>query len=374
MLERLFFENRIHQGLEIHPACAILGPRQCGKTTLAHHYIKSHPGPVHFFDLENPNDLNALSSPSLTLEPLDGLIVIDEIQRRPELFPYLRVLCDYSDKKFLILGSASRDLIHQSSESLAGRISYIELTPFNSLEVSDMHLHWIRGGFPKSYLAPSASASEQWRSEYIKTYLERDLSWLGFSTNVTLMESLWFMVAHYHGQTLNYSDIARSLAVTDKTIRRYVEILQGSFMVRLLRPWFENISKRQVKSPKLYIRDSGILHSLLDIPDTLMLRHPKVGASWEGYALEETIRRLALDERRCYFWSTQGQAEIDLFCFKEGKRLGFEFKYSEAPRVTASMHTAMKDLMLDTLTIVVPGDKTYPLEKNITVTGLARLR
>lgn len=372
---RPFFEKEITNVLEIHSACALLGPRQCGKTTLARHYSEiyrqSSGQEVHLFDLENVRHLNALSSPALTLEPLKGLIILDEIQRRPDLFPYLRYLCDYSDKKFLILGSASRDLIHQSSETLAGRISYIELTPFSLNEVEDAKMHWLRGGFPKSYLASSDTQSERWRADYITTFLERDIGALGFSANPILMRKLWAMVAHYHGQTVNFSELGRSLDLSDKSIKKYIDILCASFMVRLLKPWHENLSKRQVKSPKIYIRDSGILHSLLNLSPHDWFLNPKIGASWEGYALEETLRSLNMTENSCYFWATEKGAELDLFVVKNGQRLGFEFKHSDAPKITRSMHVAMEDLKLDTLTIIIPGNDTYQLTERIFVKGLS---
>jgi len=374
MLQRPFFENEIKNVLELHSACALLGPRQCGKTTLAHNFAAIHAETfnqeIHFFDLENIQHVNALSSPALTLEPLKGLIVLDEIQRRPDLFPYLRYLCDYSDKKFLILGSASRDLIHQSSETLAGRISYIELTPFTLNEVDNIQSHWLRGGFPKSYLASSESQSERWRKDFISTFLERDLAALGFSSNPVLMNKLWIMVAHYHGQTANFSDIGRSLDLSDKSIKRYLEILCGSFMVRLLKPWHENLSKRQVKSPKIYIRDSGLFHTLLNLtPDNWYL-NPKIGASWEGYALEEALRFLNVTEQESYFWATEKGAELDLLVLKNGQKLGFEFKYSDAPKVTRSMRIAIEDLELETLTIITPGNNSYQLTEKIFVKGL----
>jgi len=279
-------------------------------------------------------------------------------------------LSDYSDKKFLILGSASRDLIHQSSETLAGRISYIELNPFWLKEVGDFRKHWQRGGFPKSYLASSDTASERWRFDYITTFLERDLASIGFSANPSLMRRLWAMVAHYHGQTANYSEIGRSLDLTDKTIKRYLEILEGAFMIRLLKPWFENLGKRQVKSPKVYVRDSGLLHSLLDITSSNLTTHPKIGASFEGYALEEVIRSLNLDKAQVYFWATEKGAELDLLVIQGDKRYGYEFKFSDSPTISKSMRIAQQDLSLSNLTIINPGNHSYKLEEAISVIGL----
>lgn len=373
MIQRSNYLDLITEVFDIHSVCALLGPRQCGKTTLARLYaeqIYKNKSEVHYFDLEHPRDLNALSSPSLTLEPLNGLIIIDEIQRQPDLFPYLRYLSDYSDKKFLILGSASRDLIHQSSETLAGRISYIELSPFWLKEVGDFRKHWQRGGFPKSYLASSDTASERWRFDYITTFLERDLANIGFSANPSLMRRLWAMVAHYHGQTVNYSEIGRSLDLTDKTIKRYLEILEGAFMIRLLKPWFENLGKRQVKSPKVYVRDSGLLHSLLDINSGNLTTHPKIGASFEGYALEEVIRSLNLDKAQVYFWATEKGAELDLLVIQGDKRYGYEFKFSDSPTISKSMRIAQEDLKLSHLTIINPGNHSYKLESEISVIGL----
>lgn len=370
VLNRSTFIQKIDAAFKIHSVCAILGPRQCGKTTLAHLYTQQNPNPIHFFDLEHPNDLNALSSPSLALEPLNGTIVIDEIQRRPDLFPYLRHLSDYSDKKFLILGSASRDLIQQSSESLAGRISYIELTPLSLKEAAgDLHTHWIRGGFPKSYLAQEDKTSEEWRLNYIKTFLEQDLFMLGLSISPTVMQRLWTMLAHYHGQIVNYSELGQSLDLSDKSIKRYIDILQGTFMVRLLQPWYTNVGKRLVKRPKIYIRDSGLFHSLLNITRDTLITNPKVGASWEGYALEEVIRTLDL-RQDTYFWRTEKGDELDLLYWDGPDCYGFEFKYSDAPQMTKSMHTAKNDLNLKQLTIITPGKRHYRLEENVKIVGL----
>jgi predicted AAA+ superfamily ATPase len=422
LIERTHFIHLIHELFEIHSVCAILGPRQCGKTTLARLYAgkynrplstlateeqvleahgaqnrslhlvgedsstgattqlpaevefrkRSNIGEVHYFDLENPKDIDALSSPSLVLEPLNGLIIIDEIQRRPDLFPYLRYLTDYSDKKFLILGSASRDLIQQSSETLAGRISYIELTPLALWESVEFKQHWERGGFPKSYLASSDKNSQRWREDYIATFLERDLANIGFQMNPYLMRKLWTMIAHYHGQTANYSEIGRSLDLTDKTIKHYLEVLEATFMIRMLKPWHENLKKRQIKSPKLYIRDSGLLHALLDITPSTLITHPKVGASWEGYALEEVIRKLDPSNQQVYFWRTETGAELDLLVIRGDKRYGFEFKFSDAPQITSSMRIAMEDLKRSKITVINPGTHAYKKDDAISVVGLER--
>lgn len=359
---------------KVHSVCALLGPRQCGKTTLAKIFAElAQYQSVHRFDLEDPLHLAQLDNPKLSLEPLDGLIIIDEIQLRPHLFPYLRVLVDKKpDCRYLILGSASRDLIQQSSETLAGRIGYVEITPFTLAECGPAALKklWERGGFPRSFLADTAESSQLWRKSYIQTFLERDLSLLGFHISPQEMRKLWVMLAHYHGNILNYSELGRSLFVSDMTIRRHIDILQGTFMLRVLKPWFANIAKRQVKSPKIYIRDSGLLHTLLDIDMNQIPMHPKVGASWEGFALEEIIRSHQLASEDCYFWSTTGEAELDLLFVEKGKKLGFEFKYTDSPKVSTSMRKAIQDLALDHLTIIIPNRADFYLEPQIRVCGL----
>lgn len=375
MINRPDYIDLIDEAFEVHPVCGILGPRQCGKTTLSKYYVqKNEIEVVHYFDLEDPTDLAKLESPKLTLGPLEGLIIIDEIQRRPELFPYLRVFVDtYPDRKLLILGSASRDLIQQSSETLAGRISYIELTPFSLSEVEDPLRLWKRGGFPRSYLSKTEKGSLRWRKEFIKTFLERDLSNIGIEISPYDMRRLWTMVAHYHGNIVNYSEIGRSLNISDSKARRYINLLQETFMVRLLKPWHANIKKRQVKSPKIYVRDSGLLHVLLDIDETNISMDPKVGASWEGYAIEEIIRSHGADPNSCYFWSTQQKAELDLLIHDHGKKYAYEFKYSSAPKIMPSMRISMEDLKLNELTVVIPGNELFMLSENIKVIGLEKL-
>ena len=371
MIHRNRYVQIVNEALRVFPVCAMLGPRQCGKTTLAR--IISHQFPhAHHFDLEDPDDLEKFSAPKVLLGSMKGLVIIDEIQQRPELFPYLRVLVDRNpDIKLLILGSASRDLIRQSSETLAGRIKYIEIFPFKLEEVHHIDLLWNRGGLPKSFLANSDSASYSWRKEYINTFLERDLSNMGFRASPRQMRKLWSMLAHYHGNLINYSDLGRSLGMNYKTIQAYVDILEGAFMVRCLRPWFENIKKRQVKAPKIYIRDSGMLHALLDLQDTSIELHPKVGSSWEGFALEEVISSASIYADDCYYWRTQTGAELDLLVFKGGKRIGYEFKYAEVPKITSSMRVAMQDLKLSELNIVTPVEQEiYSIDHNIHVRGL----
>lgn len=370
MLNREEYFQAIGRHFKIHKVCALLGPRQCGKTTLAKQYIKSVPGKVTIFDLEDPTDLSKLDVPKLTLEELDGLIVIDEIQRRPELFTYLRVLVDkYPDRRYLILGSASRDLINQSSETLAGRIGFIEVRPFSLREAPDLPKRWQRGGYPLSYLAEDTESSQLWRKSYITTFIERDLIALGGASRIDVRR-LWAMLAHYHGNFLNYSEIGKSFGISDHTIKRYVGLLEQTFMIRILKPWFENLMKRQVKTPKIYIRDSGLFHSLLDIGDKQLTLNPKAGASWEGFALEEIIHYEGIDSESCYFWSTSNQAELDLLLAKGEKKVGFEFKYTDSPKATKSMHISLRDLKLDFLTVIVPIEVDFLLADNIRAVGL----
>jgi len=375
MEKRPRYLEAIQTNLNIQPICAILGARQVGKTTLARMYVKEHyADKARFFDLEDPLDLARLDNPMLALSSLtQELIVIDEIQRRPDLFPVLRVLVDRPEnkQKFLILGSASRELIRQSSESLAGRIGYIELPPFSLFEVKNSEQLWLRGGFPRSYLASSDTNSYRWRQEYITTFLERDIPNLGFNIPAVQMRRFWLMLAHYHGQIFNAHELGKSLEISDHLVRKYLEVLAGTFMVRILLPWFENLQKRQVKSPKIYFRDSGILHALVGIQDKEQLDiYPKLGSFWEGFALEEIINFLRLRSEECFFWSTQTDAELDLFVFQQGKRIGFEFKYTDAPKITKSMRIAQQDLKLDHLFIVYPGTENFPLDEHISTYGL----
>lgn len=366
-----YFED-IQQAFEVVPICALLGPRQCGKTTLAQQFIKTHEGPVHYFDLEDPDDISAFENPKLLLDHLKGLVVIDEIQRRPNLFPYLRVLVDRNkDIKLLILGSASQDLIRQSSESLAGRIIYVEVAPFSLGEGDFGRNLWVRGGFPKSLLASDDKASFQWRQSYIRTFLERDIPSFGFSINPLLVRRFWTMLCDFHGNIFNASELGRALDLDHKTTKRYLDILTGTFMIRQLSPWFANITKRQVKSNKIYFRDSGIYHALLNIAgDETLTTSSKVGASWEGFALEQVILHTKTDPLDCYFWSVQSGGEVDLLIVKGMEKRAFEFKYSNKPTVTKSMHIAMETLELDSFTIIIPGNSHYPLTENIDVWGL----
>jgi uncharacterized protein len=374
-MNRNSYIRKIERAFQIHPIVAILGPRQCGKTTLAKIFADSIAkilSIVHF-DLENPRDLIKLDNPLLALENQEGLIVIDEIQLRPDLFPVLRVLADKNKKKqkYLILGSASRDLIRQSSESLAGRIAYIELPPFSVFETHEIEKLWVRGGFPLSYLASSDYESSEWRRNYITTFLERDIPALGIKIAPQNLRRFWMMLVHYHGNVFNASAIGNSLGISHTAIRNYLDILSGTFMIRQLMPWQENIKKRQVKAPKIYFRDSGIMHSLLNISAFKDLQNfPQLGASWEGFALEEVIRNQNVDAEDCYFWATHSGAELDLLIVKGQKRVGFEFKYSDSPKVTKSMQIAFDDLHLDNLYLIYPGKDSFRLTEKITAIGL----
>lgn len=377
-MDRVIYLEQIKRHLRVQPICAILGARQVGKTTLARQFAKQHSQKVEFFDLENPTHLKSLETPMLTLSKYtDCLVVIDEIQRRPDLFPILRVLVDDPEKKytFLILGSASRDLIRQSSETLAGRIGYIELPPFTFFDVNESDTLLIRGGFPRSYLAESDDDSFLWREGYINTFLERDLPSFGFDVSPQVMHRFWMMLCFYHGQLFNAHEIARSLMLSDKTVTKYLDILAGTFMIRVLQPWFENIKKRQIKTPKIYFRDSGIFNTLSSIHSiTELAKTPKIGPLWEGFALEEIINCLQIKSDDCYFWSTHNEAELDLLVFKNGKRIGFEFKYSDTPKITKSMNIALEDLKLDHLYIIFPGTLNFAMNDKVTACGLNALR
>jgi uncharacterized protein len=354
------------------PVTAILGPRQCGKTTLARALNADH-----YFDLENPRDIARLEQPQLALEDLTGLIVIDEIQRRPELFPLLRYLVDRDlEQKYLILGSASRDLIRQGSETLAGRIAFHELGGFRLSDIGkeDSSALWLRGGLPRSFLAQTEEQSLVWRRQYISTFLERDIPQLGITIPARTLRRFWIMLSHYHGQILNYSELSRSFGVSDMTVRKYCDILEGAFMVRVLAPWATNTGKRLVRRPKLYLRDSGLLHALMSIETMDQLQSsPKLGASWEGFALESVSRILDLEERELYFWRTHAGAELDLFWRSGGENWGLECKYQDAPRMTNSMKAALNDLDLAGLWVVYPGRTAYRLAENVRVLPLRDL-
>jgi predicted AAA+ superfamily ATPase len=370
-MQRPNFISKIESSFRVHNIVALLGPRQCGKTTLAQEYFKRQgANPDWYFDLENPVDEQRLSQPMTTLQQPGDLVVIDEVQRLPELFKPLRVITDRLKKKtrFLILGSASRELIRQSSESLAGRIQYIEITPFQLGEVGSDHSEqlWLRGGFPPSYLMPDNQSSRIWRDAYIRTFLEQDLRALGLNIEPTAMRRFWMMLAHYHGQIFNASEISTSLQISDVTAKRYLDILSGTFMIRQVPPWFENIQKRQIKRPKIYFRDSGIYHRLLLLErDESILTHPKLGASWEGFVVEEIIRSLGEPAENIYFWGIHGQAELDLLVFTGGKRWGIEVKYQDVPKITSSMIKAIEHLNLAGIKIIYPGERRFLLRDDI---------
>lgn len=374
MVERSRRLAEIRAALRRSRVVAIVGPRQAGKTTLARQIVPSR-SPA-YFDLEDPRSLARLAEPMTALAPLRGVVVIDEVQRRPDLFPVLRVLADRRPlpARFLILGSASPDLLRQSSETLAGRIETVSLTGFglDELGAGAMRRLWRRGGFPPSYLARSEPASYAWRQQFIHTYLERDLPQLGVTIPSATMLRFWTMLAHYHGGIWNAAEAARSLGVTEPTARRYLDLLSGLFLVRPLPPWHENLQKRQVKAPKVYLRDSGLLHALLGLTgEREMLSHPKVGASWEGYAIEGAIS--AARPEGAYFWATHTGAELDLLLIKGGRRYGVEVKFQDAPRLTPSMRIALSDLRLERLTVLYPGDTRYSLDKRVDVVPLAQL-
>lgn len=359
--------DQINHLWAIHPIVALLGPRQCGKTTVARMLAEQRP--VEYFDLENPVDARRLSAPLTVLDGLSGLIVIDEVQRRLELFNLLRVLVDrpHNPARFLLLGSASPQLVRGVSESLAGRIGFVDLGGFDlgEVEPSQRDRLWLRGGFPRAFLADDDASSLAWRDAFIRTFLERDIPQLGVTIPAETLRRFWTMVAHYHGQFWNAAEFARSLGTSEPTARRYLDILAGAYMVRVLPPWFENIGKRQVKSPKVYIRDSGILHGLLGLETLAEVQsHPKLGASWEGFVIEQIVR--LLDTRDAYFWATHAGAELDLLVLVRGKAYGFEIKYADAPGPTRSMHVALQDLGLEHLWIVYPGRQEYPLDERLT--------
>lgn len=363
--------NEIERTLATHPIAALLGPRQCGKTTLARMIADRQS--ATYFDLENPVDLRRLSAPMSVLQELSGLVIIDEVQRRPDLFELLRVLADRPQNaaRFLLLGSASPQLVKGASESLAGRIGFIDLSGFDLTEVgaSERDRLWLRGGFPRSFLATNDPASLAWREDFVRTFLERDIPQLGITIPAETLRRFWTMVAHYHGQVWNAAQFARSIGTSEATARRYLDILAGAYMVRILPPWFENIRKRQIKAPKTYVRDSGILHSLLQLATLSDVQsHPKLGASWEGFALEQVVG--ALGTRDAYFWATHGGAELDLFVRAADKHYGFEFKYADAPGANRSMHVAIQDLSLEHLWVVYPGNQDYALDDKISVIPL----
>lgn len=368
----------LRDAFRVHPVVTLVGPRQCGKTTLGLEYARrlGKRFPVLHLDLEDPAALARLEHPVLALEDTRGLVVLDEVQRRPELFPVLRVLVDRGprDRKFLLLGSASGDLLRQGSESLTGRSAFVELTPFSAHERTVPSRLWLRGGFPRAYLARTDADAFTWLDHYVSTFLERDVPSFGVRVPAPALRRFWLMLAHVHGQQFNASELGRAFGASHATIRHYLDILVSTFMVRVLQPWHENLTKRQVKTPKIYFRDSGILHLLLGLRSAEARDvHPSVGASWEGFALESVIRKLRLRPDACYFWATHADAELDLLTFQGTRRVGYEFKRADVPKVTRSMRQAQSDLGLDHLYVVTPGKEVYPLDKGITALGLSAL-
>lgn len=375
MIPRLRLISTLQQRLQSTPVVALLGPRQCGKTTLAR--ILASKQKAEYFDLEDPIDERRLSAPELTLENITGLIILDEIQRKPELFSLLRVLVDRpeSRSKYLILGSASPGLVKGISESLAGRASFIEIGGFDLQEIAwdNYRVLWERGSYPRSYLADDAEHSFRWREDFIKSFLERDIPQLGITIPAAALRRFWMMIAHFHGQVWNAAELARSIGAPEATARRYLDLLSGTYVVRQLTPWFENIGKRQVKAPKIYVRDSGLLHTLLEIRSPRELSgHPKYGASWEGFVLEQVLR--ILDVEQAFYWATHGGAELDLLLFKGGKRYGFEFKCEDAPGVTKSIRIALEDLSLSRVFIIYPGTRSYPVHPDVEVLSILDLK
>ena len=376
IIPRPYHINIVREALERSPVVAILGPRQVGKTTLAREIMTFYGSDVAHFDLEDMDDLARLSEPKLVLERLRGLIVIDEIQLRADLFPLLRVLADRpgTPARFLILGSASPTLLRQSSESLAGRIVYHELDGFSFDEVKEDEGLWRRGGFPPSFLASTEEASVLWRRDFIRTFLERDIPQLGIRIPANTLYRFWKMIAHYHGQIWNGSELARAFGVSHTTVRGYLDLLTGALVLRQLQPWHENLGKRQVKAPKIYLADSGMLHSLLGIQTQSDLEsHPKVGASWEGFIVKEIIHRLGVNPEECYFWATHSGAELDLLIVRGTQRLGFEIKRTTAPRLTPSIRSAMESLKLDRLVVIHAGEHAYPMADRIDAAPFSHL-
>ncbi len=376
MIERTAYLERLETAVRRSPITSLLGPRQVGKTTLARHFAEKRPST--FFDLELDIDRHRLQNPMMALGALDGLVVLDEIQTMPDLFNQLRVLVDRPQNraKFLILGSASPDIIKNVSQTLAGRVEFVDLPSLRSPEVSpeENRRLWVRGGFPRSFLADSADDSMAWRNGFIRTFLERDIAQFGFRIPSRAMRRFWTMLAHYHGQTWNGAKIARAMDLSGKTARAYLDILSGTYMVRQLQPWFANVGKRQVKSPKVYLRDSGLLHSLLHISDwDGLLAHPIVGASWEGFVLEQLIYTLHLYEGEFYFWATHNGAELDVLFFRNGRSYGIEIKFKEAPKVTKSMNIAIETLNLTHLWVLYPGMHIYPASDKITMLPLSEI-
>jgi uncharacterized protein len=372
MIARDRLLRRIRSALRHNPAVALLGPRQCGKTTLARTLVKTDS--ANYFDLEDPASLRRLDDPQTALSELRGLVVIDEVQRRPELFPVLRVLLDRprSPARFLLLGSASPALLRQSSESLAGRVEVIQASGFTAEEIGYERLDrlWLRGGFPKSFLAASEPRSFTWRRQFIQTFLERDVPQLGVRVPAPQLERFWTMLAHYHGQLWNAAEPAASLGLSQPTVRSYLDLMTSVYMIGQLQPWHENLAKRQVKAPKIYLRDSGLLHALLGIRSRAeLLSHPKLGASWESFVIEQLLQAFEFDH--AYFWATHQGAELDLLLMRGTRRIGVEIKRSDAPALTPSMRSVLADLRVDKLWVIYPGERRYALHERVTVVPLS---
>lgn len=374
MIQRISYRAQVDRALGRSPVAALIGPRQCGKTTLARDFLPAESG--NYFDLEDPVAALRLEQPMTALGSLRGLIVIDEVQRRPEIFPVLRVLADRPARPatFLLLGSASPELGRQAAESLAGRVELVDMRGFDLAEVGAdrLELLWERGGFPRSFLAADAAASWQWRRDFIRLFLERDLGMLGFGMTPSAMGRFWTMLSHYHGQIWNAAEVAASLGVAANTARAHLDALEQTLMVRRLAPWHANLGKRLVKSPKIYLRDSGLFHALQGVATGEQLHtHPKLGASWEGFALEEVLRAWRPDE--AWFYATHGGAELDLLMIRHGRRIGVEFKRADAPSLTRSMRVAFEDLELESLWVVYPGQRRYPLADRVEVLPLVEM-
>jgi len=366
MVDRAFYLRRIRTALKRSPVVALLGPRQCGKTTLARQILSADS--ANYFDLEDPAVAAIFEQPMTALQSLRGLVVIDEAQRQPAIFPVLRVLADRAAQPatFLVLGSASPELSRQASESLAGRVEVIELRGFDASEIraADLETLWWRGGFPRSFLATTEPDSAQWRRDFVRTFLERDLAGFGFGMPGAALGRFWTMISHYHGQIWNGSEVAASLGIAPNTARSYLDALEQTFMVRRLQPWHNNLGKRLVKSPKIYFRDSGLFHTLQGITAAAaLLTHPKLGASWEGFALEEVLQ--SVQPEQAYFYAVHSGAELDLFMLASGRRVGVEFKREDAPRLTQSMQVALADLKLDRLSVIYPGKRRYRLAEKV---------
>lgn len=350
------------------PIVALLGPRQVGKTTLARMLVAGWDEPTAFFDLEDPVDQRRLEDPGLALRALRGLVVLDEIQRMPALFDLLRVLVDRPDRpaRFLVLGSAAPHIVKGVSETLAGRVAFHDLPGLDLDEVEDLDARWLRGGFPRAYLAPDDAASAEWREQFVRTFLERDLPGAGLAAPAPTMRRFWTMLAHWHGKLWNASELSAAFAVSDKTVRRYLDYLEATYVVHTLQPWFENVAKRQVKRPKVYLADSGLLHALLGLVSDEQLRgHPIVGASWEGFAISQILARLSVRWSEAYFWATHGGAELDLLVFRGGRRVGFEVKLAEAPTLTRSIQIAVDELGLDEVVVVHAGAKAWQMADRV---------